>query len=228
MKATIPVDSYIATIYEQTAPNESQLSRTLPIQHTIIIDKNTRKMSKKEKRRKSKLSRLLLIRSGTAATRPMVSTVGSVSSLGGAGDGRSSFDSPFIAGTSLATPFTAGVTGLLVTSAPSDPIPSSPECGAAAQSPLADATAGVNRNQRPTAATAPDATVVVAVGRRWPRTAGGGGIRAADAAARGEKKGLGWKCAGAATAALRRDAWVATDVGMGGWIPPSSLWVGKA
>jgi hypothetical protein len=176
----------------------------------MIIDENTRKRSKKRKKRhgKSKQSRLLLIRRGTAATRPMVSTVGSVSSLGGAGDGRSSFDSPFTAGTSLATPFTGGVTRLLVTSAPSDPIPSRPECGAAAQSPLA----GVNRNQRPTA------TVVVAVGRRWrqPGTAGGGGIRAADAAARGEKKGLGWKCAGAATAALRRrDAWVATDVGMG-------------
>jgi hypothetical protein len=134
----------------------------------------------------------------------MVSTVGSVSSLGGAGDGRSSFDSPF----------TAGATRLLLASAPSDPISSMPECGAA-HSPLTDATGVVHQNQRP------DATVVVAVvvgRRRQPRSARGGGIRTADAAARGEKKGLGWRWrwAGAAAAALRRsDAWVATDVGMG-------------
>jgi hypothetical protein len=136
------------------------------------------KVKNEEDTRKSKLSRLLLIRSGTATTRSMVSTVCSMSNLGSTGDGRSSFDSPFTIGTSLATPFTASITRLLVTSAPSDPIPSPLECDIVAQSPLTDATVSINQNQRLTTATAHDAIVVVAVGRRWqqPRMTRGGGI----------------------------------------------------
>ncbi|BAS83597.1 Os03g0283650 [Oryza sativa Japonica Group] len=92
----------------------------------------------------------------------MVSTVGSVSSLGGGGCGAPSF----------ATPFTAGATTRLLLPTPSDPIPSPPpppppECGKEHR-PLTGACAGGgHRNQRHAAVAlvAVAAAVVVVVGR---------------------------------------------------------------
>lgn len=98
------------------------------------------------------------MRNGTAATRPMVSTVGSVSSLGGTGSGcgAPSLDTPLAAGTRLLVPV------------PSDPIPSAgPECGEE-QSPLAG---DGHRNQRQ--------ALVGAGGRRAAGGWGSGGIWAA-------------------------------------------------